>query len=64
MDQAHKDTDKEIAKVERRIKKIYGQAQKDVQKKMDDFTRKFAVKDKAHRAELAGGKITKEQYDA
>lgn len=64
MDIAHKQTDKTIEALERRIRKIYADAQKDIQKKTADFWARHAVKDKIHRQELKDGKITKEQYQA
>lgn len=64
MDKAHKQTDEVIEALERRISKVYREAQKDLEEKTKSFWERHAVKDKIHRQELKDGKITKEQYQA
>lgn len=64
MDEAHKQTDIEIERLKRRIEQVYSQARKEMQDKMDDFIRRFKVKDNIHRKELENGEITKEQYQS
>lgn len=62
MDKGRQYADKELKALEKRIAKFYGQAEKEVQKKLDNHLAKFAVKDKIKQAELKQGKISKEGY--
>lgn len=57
-------TDKELATLAKKINKIYSEAQKDMQAKLDEFTAKHQVKNKIHLQELADGRITQADYDA
>lgn len=43
-DYGTKQTDKAIAKVEKKLTEIYGDAEKDIQKKLDTFMEKYTVK--------------------
>lgn len=61
-DFAHKQTDKELAALERRIRKIYGSASKEMQKKADEYFAQFVERDKKQKALLDAGKITEQQY--
>lgn len=63
MDYGHKWTDEELKKLEKRIAKIYAQATKETQKKLDDYLAAFKVKDKIKRDQLAKGIITQQEYD-
>lgn len=63
MDYGHKWTDNELKKLEKRISKEYAQAAKEVQAKLDDYLRRFEVKDKIKRQALKDGKITQEEYN-
>lgn len=63
-DQGAKYTDKELAKVEKKIKEIYSEAQKDIQKKIKDYESKFVTKNKIYLEKLDNGEITYEQYSA
>lgn len=62
MDQGHIETEKLLAALERRIKKIYGEASKEMQKKADAYFAQFAERDKKQKALLEAGKITEQQY--
>lgn len=62
MDTAHKLTDKKLAIIEKRIKRIFGQCAKDVKKKADDFFAAFAEKDKKKLALVKAGTLSKEEY--
>lgn len=62
MDTAHKLTDKKLAIIEKRIKKIFGQCAKDVKKKADDFFAAFAEKDKKKLAQVKAGTLSKSEY--
>lgn len=57
-------TDKETAKVEKKINAVYKEAAQDIQHKMDDFTAKHQAKAAKYAQQVADGKITQEQYDA
>lgn len=61
-DAAHLQTDKELAKLEKRIAKIYKEAADDLQKTIDDYFAKFAKRDAKQRARLEAGEITEQEY--
>ena len=52
MDIAHKETDKILAEMEKRIKKEYKQAEREVRQKLDDYMERFKKKDEKKRLEL------------
>ena len=62
MDKAHLLTDKKLAKMEKRLSKIYARSQKELEKKTADFWSAFEVKDKAKKKKLDAGEITGAQY--
>lgn len=49
--------------LERRIRAVYTEAQKDLQKKLDDYIVKFRAKDAQMRQDLAEQAITQKEYD-
>lgn len=57
-------TDKELEKMEKKIKQIYSEAEKDIQKKMNEFNQAFKAKEAVHLQELKDGKITQADFDA
>ena len=61
-DAAHLQTDKELAKLEKRIAKIYKEAADDLQKTIDDYFAKFAKRDAKQKARLEAGEITEQEY--
>lgn len=61
-DYAHKQTDKELAKLEQRIASVYEDAYKDLDQKVKDYFASFAKRDEEQKALLDSGGITKEQY--
>lgn len=63
-DYAAKATDEAIKKLERRIAKVYTQAQKDLEEKTKDFWERHKAKDAVYRQRVKDGKITKEDYQA
>lgn len=63
-DQGAKYTDKELEKMEKKIRDIYSEAEKDMQKKFDEFCRKFDVKNAIYKEKLDNGEITQDQYSA
>ena len=61
-DAAHLQTDKELAKLEKRIAKIYKEAADDLQKTIDDYFAKFVKRDAKQKARLEAGEITEQEY--
>lgn len=61
-DAANLQTDKELAKLEKRIAKIYKEAADDLQKTIDDYFAKFAKRDAKQKARLEAGEITEQEY--
>lgn len=61
-DLGHKWTDEELAALERKIKKVFSKAGKEMQEKVDKYFDQFVERDKHQRDLLKAGKITKEQY--
>lgn len=61
-DFAHDETDRIIEKIEKRLKREYAQAQKEIGEKLDDYFRRFEIKDKKWQEWVKTGKKTKEQY--
>lgn len=61
-DAAHLQTDKELAKLEKRIAKIYKEAADDLQKTIDDYFAKFVKRDEKQKARLEAGEITEQEY--
>ena len=49
--------------LERRIRAVYTEAQKDLQKKLDDYIAKFRAEDAQMRKDLAEEAITQQEYD-
>lgn len=63
-DPAHEAVDKQIEKYERRIKKEYAQAQRELNKKLKAHTAKYKAEDKIKRAEKKARKITEDEYQS
>lgn len=63
-DQAAKYTDEELEKLEKKIKQIYSEAQKDIQKKLKEYESKFVTKNEIYLKQVDEGKITWDQYSA
>ena len=61
-DAAHLQTDKELAKLEKRIAKIYKEAADDLQSTIDDYFAKFAKRDAKQKSRLEAGEITEQEY--
>ena len=49
-DIAHDETDRIIEKIEKRLKREYAQAVKEIGEKLDDYFRRFEIKDKKWQA--------------
>lgn len=63
MDIAHKDTDALIDKLEKKVKKEYAQAQKEIEKKAKAYFLKFAEKDKKKLELVKNGQMTQDAYN-
>lgn len=63
-DQGARNADSALSAMEKRIRSVYAEAQKDIEKKTKDFWDRHRVKDAAYRKQLAEGKITEEQYQS
>lgn len=61
-DLAHRQTERKLAALERRIASVYRQASDDMREKVQKYFESFAKKDAEKLAELEAGEITKQQY--
>ena len=62
MDKVHRLTDKKLEEMEKRLSAIYSEAQKDIQKKSDEYFDKFKKADEEKRKLVKQGKLTDEEY--
>lgn len=62
VDPGHEGTDVILAQIERRIRRVYRQAEKDVEAKWKEYVRTFEEEDKKQAARLAAGEISKQDY--
>lgn len=63
MDEAHAETERLLQDLEQRITAEYRQAAEELEEKCNDYFRRFAVKDKIKRKQLANGEITQDEYN-
>ena len=61
-DEAEKQTDDLLDELERRIKREYSKALKEIQEKYDSFAKEFQNEDERKKEQLANGIISKEAY--
>lgn len=61
-DIGREEADRELKRIERKIKKEYTQALKEMQKKTEDYFRRFAIKDRQKKKLRDAGKITDAEY--
>lgn len=61
-DFAHKETERILAELERKIKSLYADASRDMKKKAEVYFARFAERDEKQKAAMEAGKITEEQY--
>lgn len=61
-DQAHRETDKELEKMERKLRVVYGQAAARSQQKANRFFEKFAELDRIKKQQVKEGKLDQETY--
>lgn len=62
MDKGHIETEKVLVALEKRIKKLYGDASKDLKKEADEYFAQFVKRDKEQKKLVDAGKITDEEY--
>ena len=63
MDYGERYSDKKISAVNRDLRKTYRTAQAELKKKLSDFEKRFAAKNKQKKLELEAGKISKQDYN-
>jgi len=63
MDEGHRLTELVLRETEADVTQVYRKATDEVQKKLDDYLRRFKVKDENKRSLLKEGKITQDEYD-
>lgn len=56
--------EKAIKKLDKRIQDVYREAEQDLQKKMDEFIRKYKIKEQKYLEQVAEGKISQADFDA
>lgn len=61
-DYAHEQTDELIAELEKKIAREYRKAVKEAQEKLDDYLRRFEIKDEKWQLMVARGEKTAEEY--
>ena len=64
MDIAHKQTEKILSQIERRVRKEYRQASKEVEQKLDRYFAAFRRKDEAKRELVKSGELSEQDYKA
>lgn len=63
MDRAARATDKEIKRLERELASVYAEAERDLQAKLDEFTKRYRAKEAIYREKLKSDEITQAQYN-
>jgi vacuolar-type H+-ATPase subunit H len=61
-DPAHKETDKILAEMEKKLHEVYKQAYKEARETADDFMKKFREMDKKKREAMKNGDLDKDEY--
>lgn len=62
-DEGHKETDDLLEEMEKKLKKEYAKAVKDTQDKLDDYMRRFEIKDAQWQKWVEEGKKTQKEYE-
>lgn len=62
MDEGHKLTDKKLEKLIRKLDKVYSQAAKETETKLNDYMRRFKVKDAIKQRQVKTGEISREEW--
>lgn len=61
-DEGHEETEQVLKELEARITKEYKQAEKELQAKLDDYMRRFKIKDDIKRNAVADGNLDQKEY--
>lgn len=61
-DFAHRQTDRNLAELERKIARVYREASSEMKEKIEKYFNSFAKKDAEKQEQLEAGEITKKQY--
>ena len=56
------ETEAELKRLEKKLKKVYTQASNEVQQKLDDYLKQFKIEEKEWRQKLNDGDITKAKF--
>lgn len=64
MDRGQRDTEKKVKELEKRLNKEYAQAEKEIQEKMDDYLKRFKLKDQKWQQWVKDGTKTQAEYEA
>lgn len=62
-DPAHKETDKILAEMEKRLDEVYKQAYREARQTADDFMKQFREMDKKKRQQVKDGELDKAEYE-
>ena len=62
-DPAHKETDKILRDMEKRLDEVYKQAYREARQTADDFMKQFREMDKKKRQQVKGGELDKAEYE-
>lgn len=61
-DKGHEETEEVLKRLEKEISKEYAKAEKEIAEKLDDYLRRFKIKDEIKRKAVENGIITEEEY--
>lgn len=61
-DRGAKYADKKLSEIDRELRKVYRQAQKELTSKLSDFNKRFRAKDREKQQQMDKGEISKQQY--
>lgn len=62
IDTGHVETDNLILEIEKKVKREYQKAAKEVRKKLDDYLSKFEIKDKIWQGKVKSGEVSESDY--
>lgn len=63
MDEAHRETDEIISKLEKKLRRTYREAEKDAEGKFRRYMRDFIRKDEQHKKQVESGVWSQEEYE-
>lgn len=62
-DEGHEETEDVLKEIEKRITKEYEQAEREIAEKLDDYMRRFEIKDQLKKQAVLNGQITEAEYE-